>query len=311
MATQAFTGWSFGDKFVDELNKGRDRKIKVDQLDEENKYRYKSLAETIEARKGMERHRENQIAEQIQHNRATEELTSRGQDFSLLSSQDKITSQEKIADMTDKTRRYISEMGVASTQDIAQMNDETRRRLAEMGINSQEDIAMMNDETRKELAELGVSAGIENREDTQRFQRERDDIGRTREEREAKTLDKAMLGGTVPTFDFYDQNEAVTDKIDIAPELFDEGEFTRATEPYIASVTKSLPILLRILQRDPNDATANKHLDDLGKIYEVLDSGEYSGPLDSTIFNWFDGEADKASKQKSQIENILRSAGKL
>jgi len=133
------------------------------------------------------------------------------------------------------------------------------------------------------------------------------DIGKTKEERAAKKLNKANLA-TIPNFEEYDQNEAVTESKDF---IFDEGEFRRASDDYITSIEKNLPTIISMTENDPENSQLNRHLNDLEEIYEVLDSGEYSGPLDSTIFDWFDGEASGAKKSKSRIARILSAAGRL
>ncbi len=134
------------------------------------------------------------------------------------------------------------------------------------------------------------------------------DRGKTKEERATKKLNKAGLA-TVPNFEEYDQNEAVTERKDF---IFDEGEFRRASDDYITSIEKNLPSLIGISEADPENSQLNKHLDDLEEIYRVFDkSGEYSGPLDSTIFDWFDGEASGAKKSKSRIARILSATGRL
>ncbi len=134
------------------------------------------------------------------------------------------------------------------------------------------------------------------------------DKGKTKEERAAKKLNKANLA-TIPNFEEYDQNEAVTEAKEFL--FFDEGEFRRASDDYITSIEKNLPTIISIAEKDPENSQLNKHLNDLEEIYEVLDGGEYSGPLDSTIFDWFDGEASGAKKSKSRIARILSAAGRL
>ncbi len=134
------------------------------------------------------------------------------------------------------------------------------------------------------------------------------EMGKTKEERQQKKLDRAMLSN-IPTFEEYDQNEAVTEMQDFLG--FDEGEFRRAADNYIGDIQKNLPNLLSVIEKNPNDPQAMKHIDDLRQIKEVLDGGEYSGPLDSTIFDWFDGEASGAKKSKSRIARILSATGRL
>ena len=133
------------------------------------------------------------------------------------------------------------------------------------------------------------------------------EYGKTKEEREKKVINKAVLS-TIPTFEEYDQNEAVTEMQDFL--FFDEGEFRRAADNYIGDVQKNMPAILSAIKSDPNDPQVVKHLDDLESIYDVLDSGEYSGLLDSTVFDWFDGEATGAKKSKAQIARILNAAGR-
>lgn len=130
------------------------------------------------------------------------------------------------------------------------------------------------------------------------------EMGKTKEERQQKKLDRAMLSN-IPTFEEYDQNEAVTEMQDFLG--FDEGEFRRAADNYIGDIQKNLPNLLSVIEKNPNDPQAMKHIDDLRKIKEVLDGGEYSGPLDSTIFDWFDGEASDAKKSSARINRILNA----
>lgn len=128
------------------------------------------------------------------------------------------------------------------------------------------------------------------------------EMGKTKEERQQKKLDRAMLSN-LPTFEEYDQNEAVTEMQDFLG--FDEGEFRRAADSYIGDVQKNLPNLLSVIEKNPNDPQAMKHIDDLRQIKEVLDGGEYSGPLDSTVFDWFDGEASDAKKSSARIDRII------
>ncbi len=128
------------------------------------------------------------------------------------------------------------------------------------------------------------------------------EMGKTKEERQQKKLDRAMLSN-LPTFEEYDQNEAVTEMQDFIG--FDEGEFRRAADSYIGDVQKNLPNLLSVIEKNPNDPQAMKHIDDLRQIKEVLDGGEYSGPLDSTVFDWFDGEASDAKKSSARIDRII------
>mgnify|MGYP001346706949 CR=1 FL=1 len=123
----------------------------------------------------------------------------------------------------------------------------------------------------------------------------------TEGERKQKKLDRALVAN-IPTFDEYDQDEAVSTSKDF---IFDEGEFRRAAENYISDVQKNLPNLLNALENNPNDQNALKHIEDLRSIKDVLDGGEYSGPLDSTIFDWFDGEASDAKKASARIDRIL------
>ncbi len=130
------------------------------------------------------------------------------------------------------------------------------------------------------------------------------EMGKTKEERQQKKLDRAMLSN-IPTFEEYDQNEAVTEMQDFLG--FDEGEFRRAADNYIGDIQKNLPNLLSVIEKNPNDPQAMKHIDDLRQIKEVLDGGEYSGPLDSTIFDWFDGEASDAKKSSARINRILNA----
>ena len=75
-----FTGWSF-DKA---LEKSIDRKNQVKQFDEMQKYRYKDLGERIKARKAMDEHRENMLAEQIRTTQSAltkTDLSDRGLDI--------------------------------------------------------------------------------------------------------------------------------------------------------------------------------------------------------------------------------------
>jgi hypothetical protein len=136
------------------------------------------------------------------------------------------------------------------------------------------------------------------------------EMGKTKEERQQKKLDRSMLAN-LSTFEEYDQNElvdGVKDGFLFNEDFgFDEGEFRRAADSYIGDVQKNLPNLLSVIEKNPNDPQAMKHIDDLRQIKEVLDGGEYSGPLDSTVFDWFDGEASDAKKSSARIDRIIRA----
>lgn len=182
----------------------------------------------------------------------------------------------------------------------------------------QKEIALMNDQLKRDAINAGQIAAIEtredtqnfqdaNREDTQDFQRELLDVGKTKEERASKSQARA-LASTIPTFDEYDQDEAVTEWKDFLG--FDEGEFRREADKYIDSIQMNIDPLMKELKYNPDSPIANKHLDDLAEIYDVLDSGEYKGPLDSYLFNFFDGEATGAKKSKAKIARILNALGR-
>ena len=156
--------------------------------------------------------------------------------------------------------------------------------------------------------ELDRNASATAQDKTIQQQKELYDMGKTKEERQAANMNKAVMA-TVPTFEQYDQNEAVTEAQDFM--FFDEGEFSRASEQYIGDVTKNIQTIVSVINKNPNDPSVNKHLDDLQEIKEVLAGGEYKGVLDSTVLDWFDGEATGAKKQVAQIDNILRATGRL
>jgi hypothetical protein len=155
--------------------------------------------------------------------------------------------------------------------------------------------------------EVGRHDAVSNREDIQAEERWKYKEGKTKEERALKDQSRGMVS-TIPTFEEYDQNEAVTEAQDFIG--FDEGEFRDEADKYIDSIQANVPSLIQELKYNPNSSVAKKHLDDLEKIYEVFDGGEYSGPLDSYLFNFFDGEATGAKKSKAKIKRILNSLGR-
>ena len=221
--------------------------------------------------------REKELAERIVARKAVDELRERQLAETIRSNQKREGLSERGQDITLR--------GQDISIDEAQKGRDWRSDEAEKGRDWTEDQAERKYDREDQLLELG----------------------KTKEERVKKMTDKAIVS-TIPTFEEYDQNEAVTEMQDFLG--FDEGEFRRAADDYIGDVQKNLPAILSTIQTNPDDPQVVKHLDDLEAIYEVLDGGEYSGPLDSTIFDWFDGEATGAKKSKAKIARILNAAGR-
>ena len=257
-----------------DFNKSLERAIarndSVRAQDEANKFRARELGERIAARKAMDEYREKALAETIRANQARENLTGRGQDIT-------IRGQDIGVDEREKDRDWKT--------DEAEKGRDWRTDETQKGRDWTEDQTEKKWDREDELIKLG----------------------KTKEERQKKITDAAVLS-TIPTFEEYDQNEAVTEMQDTL--FFDEGEFRRAADQYIGDVQKNMPALLSAIQNDPSNPQVIKHLDDLEEIYKVLDGGEYWGPLDSTVFDWFDGEATGAKRSKARIARILSAAGR-
>jgi len=318
MATY-FTNWDFNKS----AERAIDRNDKVKAQDQANQFRAKELGERIAAREAMDLYREKALAETIRSNQSREGLTGRGQDVTMRGQDVTMRGQDINVDESRKNRYWKSN---ESKKDRDWRSDE-----AEEGRNWKSDEAEEDRDWRSDVAEeeryWKSDESDELRhwtEDQTEKKWDREDellgLGKTKEEREKRVLNKALLS-TMPTFEEYNQDEVVDGVKDgflFNEDLgFDEGEFRRAADQYIGDVLKNMPSILSVIERDPSNPQVVKHLDDLEMIYDIFDkSGEYSGPLDSTVFDWFEGfrsqggEASGAKKSKAKIARILNAAGR-
>jgi hypothetical protein len=282
-----FLGWDFNRS----LERAIDRNNQVKQNEINNQFRAADLGEKIATREALERYRIKELNERIRANQAREDLTASGQDVTM-------RGQDISADVA-KRGQDVTIRG----QDINVKEKEKDRNL------SREKIQVGVDEKEKDR-EFTNQQRIETQED----RKELINIGKTKEERASKKLNKAKLS-TIPNFSEYNQNEAVQNVGQFGDDklLFDEGEFSRAARDYVDSIDKNLPTIITELGNDPTNPQLLQHIADLEGIQDVFEnSGEYTGPLDETVFDFFEGvfrfgpgEATRARQVNNKIKRML------
>lgn len=277
-----FLGWDFNRS----LERAIDRNNQVKQNEINNQFRAADLGEKIATREALERYRIKELNERIRANQARENLTASGQEVTK-------RGQDISADVA-KRGQDVTIRGQDINVEEKEKDRDLSREKIQVGVDEKQKDRDFTDDQRKE---------------TQKDRIELIDLGKTKEERAAKKLSKAKLA-TVPNFVEYDQNEAVQNVGQFGDDklLFDEGEFRRAADKYVNSLEKNIDVLMSELANDPTNPQLLQHISDLEDISDVFEnSGEYTGPLDETVFDLFDGEASGAKKVNARIKRLLGS----
>ena len=284
---KAFTGWTFGESFSQNFTKAQERQEATRQFEENNSLRYKELGERIEARKFMDEFREKELAERA-------------------------TQFNQNLDQNDD-----------------QFNKSFDQRDKEFLIKSQNNASQFDEGIRQK--ELDRAAGVVSQDKTIQERKDQYKEGKTREEREKRSQTGSLVA-TIPNFEEYSDNsganiedgttygnEGFLENFLPTPGLFDEGEFNRTSRKYVDSIESNLPTIRNEIKYNPGSPLAKKHIKDLKSISNILtESGEYTGALDSTVFDFFEGalksndqqgygrgEATDAKKTQARIQRIL------
>jgi len=297
---KAFTNFTFGESLTNSFNQERQRQEATRQFEENNQLRYKELAERIEARQVMDGLREQQLAENIRQ-------------YDKNFNKDDVQFNQKI-DQADY-----------------QFEKSLNQRDKEFMVNNQNDAYEFDESIRQK--ELDRAAGVTSQDKTIQERKELYELGKTKEEREKRSQTGSLVA-TIPNFEEYSDNsganiedgttygnEGFLRKMLPTPGLFDEGEFNRTSRKYVDSIESNLPTIRNEIKYNPDSPLAKKHIKDLKSISNILtESGEYTGPLDSTVFDFFEGaltgndaqgygkgQATDAKKTQARIQRILQA----
>tara|TARA_B110000444_G_scaffold222760_1_gene224924 strand:- start:9072 stop:9980 length:909 start_codon:yes stop_codon:yes gene_type:complete len=295
---KAFTGWTFGESFSQNFTKAQERQEATRQFEENNSLRYKELGERIEARKFMDEFREKELAE-----RATQ-------------------FNQNLDQNDDQFNKSFDQKNDQFNKNFDQGNKE-------FIIKNQNDIIKFNESVNQK--ELDRAAGVVSQDKTIQERKDQYKEGKTREEREKRSQTGSLVA-TIPNFEEYSDNsganiedgttygnEGFLENFLPTPGLFDEGEFNRTSRKYVDSIESNLPTIRNEIKYNPGSPLAKKHIKDLKSISNILtESGEYTGALDSTVFDFFEGalksndqqgygrgEATDAKKTQARIQRIL------
>ena len=277
-----FLGWDFNRS----LERAIDRNNQVKQNEINNQFRAADLGEKIATREALERYRIKELNERIRSNQAKEGITVRGQDVTM-------RGQDINRDVNFRGQD-VTMRGQDMNYDSKEKDRDLSREKIDVGVIEKEKDRQFSSEEAEKAFERDM---------------EKLEYGKTKEERASKKINKAKLA-TVPNFVEYDQNEAVQNVGQFGDDklLFDEGEFRRAADKYVNSLEKNIDVLMSELANDPTNPQLLQHISDLEDISDVFEnSGEYTGPLDETVFDFFDGEASGAKKVNARIKRLLGS----